>query len=140
MRRESTSSSSLSPPTPAISRTSTSLEPDIVKSSLCPSLAALLVYTIGVKARGFNKKETYAPNHVLSFGENRLSKMIRDDGVKHDLLAHNRTHLTRAYPKGIRLTSTNFQPHHLWAVGVQMVAVNWQTFGQSALAQFDELC
>ena len=56
--------------------------------------------------------------------------MIRDEGVKHDLLAHNRTHLTRAYPKGIRLTSTNFQPHHLWAVGVQMVAVNWQTFGE----------
>lgn len=108
----------------------------MTKSPLCPSLAALLVYTVGVKPRGFNKKETYASTHVLSFGENRLTKMIKEEGARHDLIAHNRSHLTRAYPKGIRLTSTNFHPHHLWAVGVQMVAVNRQTFGK--LRAWDE--
>lgn len=56
--------------------------------------------------------------------------MIKDEDVRQDFIGHNRYHLTRAYPKTIRLTSTNFFPHHLWAVGVQMVAVNWQTFGE----------
>lgn len=93
------------------------------------ALASLIIYTVGVKARGFNKKETYAPTHVLSFGENRCEKMINDDGVRHDFVSHNRAHLTRVYPKGFRVASTNYCPHHVWAVGVQMAAINWQTFG-----------
>ncbi|CEQ42345.1 SPOSA6832_04140 [Sporobolomyces salmonicolor] len=92
------------------------------------SLAALLVYTIGVKARGFNKKESYAPTHVISVGESRLTKMLRDEGARQDFISHNRGHLTRAYPKGSRLTSSNYAPHHMWAAGVQLVALNWQTF------------
>ncbi|BGP42650.1 hypothetical protein JCM10449v2_006662 [Rhodotorula kratochvilovae] len=92
------------------------------------ALANLLVYTIGVKARGFNKKEKYAATHVISLGESRLSKMLRDEATRQDFVAHNRAHLTRAYPKGSRLTSSNFAPHHMWAAGVQLVALNWQTF------------
>lgn len=94
------------------------------------ALLSLLVYTVGVKARGFNKKETYAPTHVISVGEGSLTKMIKDEGARQDFVAHNRGHLTRAYPKGSRLTSSNYAPHHMWAVGVQMVALNWQTFGR----------
>ncbi|GAA6059835.1 hypothetical protein JCM10212_003747 [Sporobolomyces blumeae] len=92
------------------------------------ALASLLVYTVGVKLRGFNKKETYAPTHVISVGENRLAKMLKDEGARQDFISHNRAHLTRAYPKGSRLSSTNFVPHHMWAAGVQLVALNWQTF------------
>ncbi|GAA5842020.1 hypothetical protein JCM5353_001096 [Sporobolomyces roseus] len=92
------------------------------------SLASLLVYTVGVKLRGFNKKETYAPTHVISVGENRLTKMLKDEGARQDFISHNRGHLTRAYPKGSRVSSSNFVPHHMWAAGVQLVALNWQTF------------
>ncbi|KAK4046979.1 hypothetical protein OIO90_006371 [Microbotryomycetes sp. JL221] len=97
---------------------------DIMSSALL----SLLVYTVGVKARGFNKKETYAPTHVISVGESALTKMIRDEGARQDFVAHNRGHLTRAYPSGRRLTSSNYTPHHMWAAGVQLVALNWQTF------------
>lgn len=97
------------------------------------SLASLLVYTVGVKLRGFNKKETYAPTHVISVGENRLTKMLKDEGARQDFISHNRGHLTRAYPKGSRVSSTNFVPHHMWAAGVQLVALNWQTFGTNSL-------
>ncbi|GAA5902903.1 hypothetical protein JCM5296_006327 [Sporobolomyces johnsonii] len=97
-------------------------------TGMSQSLAALLVYTIGVKARGFNKKESYAPTHVISVGESRLTKMLRDEGARQDFISHNRGHLTRAYPKGSRLTSSNYAPHHMWAAGVQLVALNWQTF------------
>lgn len=102
-----------------------------VKNQVMSSaLLSLLVYTVGVKARGFNKKETYLPTHVISVGESFLSKMTRDEGARQDFVAHNRDHLTRAYPKGSRLTSSNFTPHHMWAAGVQLVALNWQTFGE----------
>lgn len=96
-------------------------------------LAALLVYTVGVKARGFNRKETYAPEHMLSFSESRLEKMNRDPELRRELVSHNRGHITRAYPKGFRLTSTNYLPHHMWAMGVQLVALNWQTYGECLL-------
>ncbi|BGO94412.1 hypothetical protein NBRC10512_003785 [Rhodotorula toruloides] len=96
--------------------------------AMSQALANLLVYTIGVKARGFNKKEKYAATHVISLGESRLTKMLRDEAARQDFVAHNRGHLTRAYPRGSRLTSSNFAPHHMWAAGVQLVALNWQTF------------
>ncbi|ORY39486.1 PLC-like phosphodiesterase [Leucosporidium creatinivorum] len=104
------------------------LPPPPKEGAQSAALLSLLVYTVGVKARGFNKKETYAPTHVISVGEGSLTKMIKDEGARQDFVAHNRGHLTRAYPKGSRLTSSNYAPHHMWAVGVQMVALNWQTF------------
>lgn len=98
------------------------------KQPMSRALAGLLVYTIGVKHRGFNKKETYHPTHVISFGESRLAKLCAQADSRQDLLAHCRTHLVRAYPKGSRLTSTNYLPHQWWACGVQMASVNWQTW------------
>ena len=89
--------------------------------------AALLVYTTGVKWRGFNKKEYYEPTHIVSLGERTANKAIKE--AKTDLIAHTRTHLTRVYPSGARFTSSNYLPHHLWGFGVQLVAINWQTFG-----------
>jgi phosphatidylinositol phospholipase C delta len=77
---------------------------------------------------GFNKKETYGPSHVLSLSERRAAKTIKE--AQSDLFAHNRTHIVRCYPGGRRITSSNFLPHHLWIVGCQLVALNWQTFGE----------
>lgn len=91
------------------------------------ALAALLVYTVGVKCRGFNKKETYAPNHVFSLSERTANKVLKQSML--DLVKHNRTHLVRIYPNGTRLNSSNFEPHKYWVAGAQLVAINWQTFG-----------
>ena len=101
--------------------------PNREKAPMSFALAALIVYTIGVKCRGFNKKEHYDPYHVLSLGERRASKTIKE--ARSDLLDHNRNHLVRTYPAGTRVTSSNYLPQHLWVVGMQMVAINWQTFG-----------
>ncbi|KAI0049935.1 PLC-like phosphodiesterase [Auriscalpium vulgare] len=91
------------------------------------ALAALLVYTVGVKCRGLNKKEHYAPEHVFSLSEGTANKMYKQSGVLLDLIKHNRTHLVRVYPKGTRLASTNYEPHRYWSAGAQLVAINWQT-------------
>ena len=102
--------------------------PDKVKVRMSTSLLSLLVYTVGVKCRGINKKEHYAPEHMFSLSESRANKMFKRDGTL-DLIKHNRTHLVRVYPKGTRVSSTNFLPQNFWSAGVQLVALNWQTYG-----------
>ncbi|KAL6298930.1 PLC-like phosphodiesterase, partial [Sparassis latifolia] len=98
-----------------------------VKVRMSLALVALLVYTVGVKCRGLNKKEAYAPVHVFSLSE-RTANRIMKQGSTMDLVKHNRGHLVRIYPKGTRIGSTNYEPHRFWATGAQLVAINWQTF------------
>ncbi|KDR75207.1 hypothetical protein GALMADRAFT_157070 [Galerina marginata CBS 339.88] len=96
------------------------------KPKMSFALLALLVYTVGVKFRGINKKEEYAPEHIFSLSENTANKMLRFG--MWDLIKHTKTHMVRTYPKGMRLSSTNYEPHRFWAAGAQLVAINWQTF------------
>ncbi|KAF8799785.1 PLC-like phosphodiesterase [Phlegmacium glaucopus] len=98
--------------------------PPLPRMSL--ALLSLLVYTVGVKCRGLNKKEEYAPSHMFSLSENVANKMMKF-GMG-ELIKHTRTHLVRTYPKGTRLSSTNYEPHRFWAGGMQLVSINWQTF------------
>lgn len=100
------------------------------------ALAGLLVYTVGVKARGFNKLTRYAPEHVVSLGERTCGK-LQKQAKGADVISHTRGHLTRAYPSGTRVTSSNYLPNQLWAMGVQMAACNWQTFGACPLRTCD---
>jgi phosphatidylinositol phospholipase C, delta len=98
---------------------------------MSPALVALLVYTIGVKCRGINKKGHYAHEHMFSLSETRINKILKQGGggAAVDLIKHNKTHLVRVYPKGTRVSSSNYLPHRYWATGAQLVAINWQTFG-----------
>ncbi|KAJ7118445.1 PLC-like phosphodiesterase [Mycena crocata] len=95
------------------------------KPKMSFALLTLLVYTVGVKYRGINKKEEYAPQHMFSLSENMANRVIRSALL--DVIKHNRTHLTRIYPKGMRLKSSNYLPHTYWSAGAQLVAINWQT-------------
>jgi phosphatidylinositol phospholipase C delta len=90
-------------------------------------LASLLVYTVGVKCHGVDPTIEYAPEHIFSLSENTANKLLRASMA--DLVGHNQSHVTRIYPKGTRVNSTNFEPHRYWAAGAQVVAINWQTFG-----------
>lgn len=106
------------------------------KKVMSPALASLLIYTIGVKHRGINKKEDYAIEHMISLSERTALKYAKSssNGGGHnweDLIKHNRTHLTRIYPSMhtfARLSySANFMPNIFWRLGCQLVALNWQT-------------
>ena len=44
---------------------------------------------------------------------------------------HNSNHLMRVFPKGTRIGSANLNPVPFWAIGAQICALNWQTFGAS---------
>ncbi|KAF8800712.1 PLC-like phosphodiesterase [Phlegmacium glaucopus] len=144
VRSAGKSSKPLSPPLPPLVSSPVS-SPTSLKSSVLASpfdfsrpsssaskprmslaLLSLLVYTVGVKCRGLNKKEEYAPSHMFSLSENVANKMMKF-GMG-ELIKHTRTHLVRTYPKGTRLSSTNYEPHRFWAGGMQLVSINWQTF------------
>jgi phosphatidylinositol phospholipase C delta len=108
-----------------------------VKVRMSASLLSLLVYTVGVKCRGINKKESYAPEHMFSLSESTANKMFKRDGTL-DLIKHNRSHLVRVYPKGTRVSSTNFLPQKYWSAGAQLVALNWQTNGEFGFGLLDK--
>lgn len=62
---------------------------------------------------------------IRSFVENKAESITRQK--PHELLRYNRKALTRVYPKGPRVDSSNYDPLRLWLCGVQMVALNYQT-------------
>jgi phosphatidylinositol phospholipase C delta len=105
-------------------------------------LAALIVYTVGVKCHGLRVESgvKYAPEHIFSLSENTAFKILKGDGPTggmRDLIKHNQEHLVRIYPAGLRVDSTNYTPHRMWAAGAQLVAINWQTFGQCLYFSID---
>ncbi|KAI5284817.1 Phospholipase C [Ascosphaera acerosa] len=99
-----------------------------VKSNIIKPLADLAVYTRGYKWRGFSYPESKAANHVYSFAERTFENACKDPENRVLFQAHNRKYLTRVYPSPFRVRSSNFDPNTFWRRGVQMVALNWQTF------------
>lgn len=104
-------------------------KPEKPKVRMSFALTSLLVYTVGVKCHGISSQQEYAPEHIFSLSENSANKLLK--ASMNDLVKHNQTHVTRIYPKGTRVNSTNYEPHRYWAAGAQVVAINWQTFGEN---------
>lgn len=98
-----------------------------IRPRISPEITDLLVYSAGVKYQGFSKLITYQAADIFSVSEKTANKIYRSAPA--DLIKHNRTHLSRVYPQGTRLTSTNYEPQRYWAMGCQLVALNWQTSG-----------
>ncbi|KND91963.1 1-phosphatidylinositol 4,5-bisphosphate phosphodiesterase 1 [Tolypocladium ophioglossoides CBS 100239] len=91
-------------------------------------LGALGVYCAGVKYFGFDTPAAKAFNHIFSFMETSFAKHSRTKESKMALDIHNMRYLMRVYPDGMRFASSNFDPLIYWRRGVQMAALNWQTF------------
>uniref|UniRef100_A0A8C9SFR7 Phosphoinositide phospholipase C n=1 Tax=Scleropages formosus TaxID=113540 RepID=A0A8C9SFR7_SCLFO len=68
--------------------------------------------------------ERYDYKEIRSFVENKAP--LSDSKVR-DFLRYNRKALSRIYPKGQRVDSSNYDPLPLWICGCHMVALNFQT-------------
>lgn len=44
--------------------------------------------------------------------------------------SYNKRQMSRIYPKGTRMDSSNYMPQMFWNAGCQMVALNFQTMGE----------
>jgi phosphatidylinositol phospholipase C gamma-1 len=64
--------------------------------------------------------------HMSSFMETRAERVMkgRDAGK---FVEYSRNQLSRVYPKGQRMDSSNYYPQTHWNVGCQLVALNFQT-------------
>jgi phosphatidylinositol phospholipase C delta len=97
-------------------------------SNIIKVLGELGVYSAGLKFGGFDAPESKAYNHVFSFMEQTFDKNSRTQEERRALTRHNMRYMMRVYPNGWRVASTNFDPLKYWRRGVQMVALNWQTY------------
>ncbi|KAI1056751.1 hypothetical protein LB507_001602 [Fusarium sp. FIESC RH6] len=91
-------------------------------------LGDLGVYCAGVKFSGFDTVDAKQYNHIFSFMESSFAKHSRAKDQKMALDIHNMRYMMRVYPDRTRITSNNFDPLIYWRRGVQMAALNWQTF------------
>ncbi|KAH8732649.1 PLC-like phosphodiesterase [Phaeosphaeriaceae sp. PMI808] len=99
-------------------------KPAAPKPKIIESLARLGVYCGGYSFKGLDKPEASIPTHVFSLSEKTLMEVHETDPS--GLFKHNKHFFMRAYPKGLRLNSSNLNPSVFWRAGVQIVALNWQ--------------
>lgn len=121
----------------------------IKKGKIIPQLGSMGVYTRSFHFKSFDKPEATIPTHVFALAEGKLIEVHKRDPAT--LFAHNQVsyivmqqrcdfttdywqnYLMRAYPKGLRVSSSNLDPPPFWRQGVQMVALNWQTMNAAMM-------
>ena len=69
---------------------------------------------------------------MSSFPETKAEKFATRSRGKR-FLQYNRRQLSRVYPRGQRLDSSNYDPLPMWLCGSQLVALNFQTPGETGV-------
>ncbi len=73
---------------------------------------------------------------MSSFVEEKGLGLIKSQAK--DYVKYNVRQMSRVYPQGTRINSSNYMPQIYWNVGCQLVALNYQTSGQ--LPEFYSPC
>ncbi|XP_045923962.1 1-phosphatidylinositol 4,5-bisphosphate phosphodiesterase delta-3-A-like [Micropterus dolomieu] len=97
-------------------------------SKLSPELSELVVYTCSVHFKSFEQAAKNPATDMSSFSESEALRHIKDSGMH--FVRHNNHQLSRIYPSGQRLQSSNYNPQEMWNGGCQIVALNFQTPGE----------
>uniref|UniRef100_A0A4W4FUM7 Phosphoinositide phospholipase C n=1 Tax=Electrophorus electricus TaxID=8005 RepID=A0A4W4FUM7_ELEEL len=100
----------------------------IPSRKLSPELSDLIIYCCSVPFHGFDAASKTPVTHMSSFSESEALRHIKDSGKL--FVRFNSSHLSRIYPSGQRLQSSNYDPQDMWNGGCQMVALNFQTPGE----------
>ncbi|CAL8286146.1 unnamed protein product [Lota lota] len=72
-----------------------------------------------------NSKKKNKSYGISSFVETKGETMIAKSAV--EFVEYNRRQMSRIYPKGTRMDSSNYNPQPFWNAGCQFVALNYQT-------------
>ncbi|XP_028399821.1 inactive phospholipase C-like protein 2 [Dendronephthya gigantea] len=95
---------------------------------LSKELSDLVTYCTSVRFESFaNSAENQKYWEMSSLGETTAKKQIT--AYPEEFVNHNKAFLTRVYPSGKRVDSSNYNPVEMWNYGCQMVALNYQTGG-----------
>lgn len=85
-------------------------------------MSDLIIYFRSVPFR----EHSWVFYEMSSFPETKAEKQFLQQNTML-FVAYHRHQITRVYPKGQRLDSSNFNPVPFWNVGSQMIALNYQT-------------
>ncbi|KAH7646079.1 1-phosphatidylinositol 4 [Dermatophagoides farinae] len=89
-------------------------------------MSQLVIYVQPIQFRAFDMAEKRNRSfEVSSFDETQSTSLLKEQPV--DFVNYNKRQLSRIYPRGTRVNSSNFLPQVFWNSGCQMVALNFQT-------------
>ncbi|KAK1795972.1 hypothetical protein P4O66_009075, partial [Electrophorus voltai] len=89
-------------------------------------MSNLVNYVQPVKFYSFEaSKKTNRSYHMSSFVETKALEQLTKSPV--EFVEYNKLQLSRIYPKGTRVDSSNYMPQVFWNAGCQLVALNFQT-------------
>ncbi|KAJ8364483.1 hypothetical protein SKAU_G00133140 [Synaphobranchus kaupii] len=100
----------------------------VASSKMSPELSDLVVYCRSMPFCGFDHVAKKPPCEMSSFSESEALRHIKESGK--EFVCHNSRQLSRIYPSGQRLQSSNYNPQEMWNGGCQLVALNFQTPGE----------
>jgi hypothetical protein len=106
-------------------------KPKVKSSKIIEALSRLGIYTKGYSFKKLDQPEASIPTHVFSLSEHAIMEVHKMN--PRGLFDHNKQFLMRAFPKGIRINSSNLDPAASWRRGVQMVALNWQRIDEGVM-------
>ncbi|XP_049917797.1 1-phosphatidylinositol 4,5-bisphosphate phosphodiesterase beta-2 [Epinephelus moara] len=90
------------------------------------AMSSLVNYIQPNKFISFDNAKKKNKSYVISsFVETKGEAMISKTAV--EFVEYNKRQMSRIYPKGTRMDSSNYNPQPFWNVGCQMVALNYQT-------------
>uniref|UniRef100_A0A672Y820 Phosphoinositide phospholipase C n=1 Tax=Sphaeramia orbicularis TaxID=375764 RepID=A0A672Y820_9TELE len=90
------------------------------------AMSSLVNYIQPNKFISFDNARKKNKSYVISsFVETKGEAMISKSAV--EFVEYNKRQMSRIYPKGTRMDSSNYSPQPFWTVGCQMVALNYQT-------------
>lgn len=95
-------------------------------SKMLPALSELGMFTRAFSFKNWAQPEASIPTHVFSLTESKAHRLHPDPLHGPAMFKHNKSFLTRIYPKATRIGSSNYDPVFHWRHGAQMVALNWQ--------------
>ena len=101
----------------------------VKKHGVAPELARLTLFH-GSKYSSWPQSFKSKPHCMHSFSENKVRSLCRQRQGAMRWTVFNQQHMSRTYPAGSRVDSSNYNPLLAWSVGCQMVALNFQTQDQ----------
>ncbi|XP_037793421.1 LOW QUALITY PROTEIN: 1-phosphatidylinositol 4,5-bisphosphate phosphodiesterase-like [Penaeus monodon] len=91
-----------------------------------PVLSSYVNYCQPVKFQGFDVAEEKNVHHNMSsFSETMGLGYLKTQAI--EFVNYNKRQMSRIYPKGARVDSSNYMPQVFWNAGCQMVSLNFQT-------------
>lgn len=111
--------------TTALAQAAAAAKNNRIHHKICASLARMTLFH-GSRLRNWEESIRNQTHYMHSFSENKIRSLAKKSD-RRTWTIYNQSHMSRSYPAGSRVDSSNYLPILPWSVGCQMVALNFQT-------------